>query len=451
MSEDPRQKYISAQCSVIGSMLIDGQVVGAVLHRLGEQHFSGEYRTIYQAIRKLFASGRPVDAVTVGAALGPEYTQLLVEIMDATPTAANVNAYVDIVRDEARRIALNDCGVALANCRDLDLAAQIIAKINRITADQQRAQIMTMEQGLADFYRRQQASSNAIPWGIDKLDLTVQSEPGDFVVVGGYPSAGKTALSLQLAWAQATDKRVGYFSLETKPSKLFDRTVALATGVDFGSIRRHELNDADWATCAAHVVEIKGQKLEIIQSGGMSVPEIQALALAGRYEVIYVDYLQLVRAESTRASEFEQVTQVSKALHTLAQTTGIMVVALSQLTRPNNANGKSKAPGLHSLRQSGQIEQDADAVMLLYLEQDGNPAGRRILRVAKNKDGRAGGSLSLDFDGRRQRFSPIVDGREVQAYYSTVGRAAKEARRAKAKMEAAKLEELQDDDPNMPF
>ena len=193
-------------------------------------------------------------------------------------------------------------------------------------------------------------------------------ERGDFIVLGGYPSAGKTAFSLQLAWNQAKDHRVGYFSLETKPEKIIDRTVASVCGVDFGRIKGHALTQEDWDACAARSKAYTTRKLEVIKAGSLSVTDIQALALAGQYEIIYVDYLQLVEPEDRRRSETEIVAQISKDLHTMAQTTGITVCALSQLSRPEKSGREEKAPGLHSLRQSGQIEQDADGVMLLYKE-----------------------------------------------------------------------------------
>ena len=132
--------------------------------------------------------------------------------------------------------------------------------------------------------------------------------------------------------------------------------------------------------------------------------DIQSLALSGRYEIIYIDYLQLIAPEDRRRSDVEQVTQISKDLHTMAQTTGITVCALSQLSRPQKSGEQEKSPGLHSLRQSGQIEQDADGVILLYKDEPKNPKSLRVLKIAKNKEGEAGGISYLVFDGAHQRF-----------------------------------------------
>lgn len=448
MSDENRQKYLDAQSSVIGSVLIDQRVAGKVIHRLSEGDFTGEFRSIFRVIREKFLAGEPVDPVTVGAALGPEYKRTLLDIMDATPTAANVDAYIALTREKAQLLRLQECGLALSGCHDMDTARELLDKANRAISGRPGIQIMTMAQGLEDFYQRQQEKAETLSWGIGPLDNTLRSEPGDFIVIGGYPSAGKTAFSVQLAWAQAKDRRIGYFSLETKPEKLIDRTVAMVTGVDFGRIKSHTLTEDDWTACACHVMEMKERSLELIKSGGLSAADIQALSLAGRYDVIYVDYLQLIHAENLRRTDFEQVTQISKALHTMAQTTGITVVALSQLTRPERSGQNEKAPGLHSLRQSGQIEQDADGVLLLYKERPDLPDSRRCLKVAKNKEGASGGILNLDFDGATQSFTQSSQSGRIAREQQAIGRAAKRAGRLSAQMS---MTEISGPDPDLPF
>ncbi|MEM5780724.1 MAG: DnaB-like helicase C-terminal domain-containing protein, partial [Lawsonibacter sp.] len=166
----------------------------------------------------------------------------------------------------------------------------------------------------------------------------------------------------------------------------------------------------DWTDCEPRAGVFVGRNLDVVQAGGLSVVDIPALSLAGRYEIIYVDYLQLIAPEDRRRPDFEQVTQISKDLHTMVQTTGITIVALSQLSRPQKSGEQEKSPGLHSLRQSGQIEQDADGVMLLYKEEPNNPRSRRCLKIAKNKEGEAGGIVMLGFDGSHQRFAVSMAG-----------------------------------------
>lgn len=402
-------RYYDAQVGVLGSLLIDApHVAGMVMHRTREEDYTGELRTIFTACRDLFQAGKPIDPVTVRGVVGPEYTKRLHELMEYTPTASNVDAYIDLTIEQAKLYRLQGLSLQLAAAVTLEDAQKLMAQANRILGGRPGVRIVSMEQGFLDFCERQQKPANLIPWGLDRVDETLRVEFGDFIVLGGYPSAGKTALSLQLAWNQAKDRRVGYFSLETKPEKIIDRTVAAVCGVDFGRIKGHGMNEEDWRNCEMKSNTFVGRKLEIIQAGGLSVVDIQSLALAGRYEIIYIDYLQLIEPEDRRRSDVEQVTQISKDLHILAQTTGITVVALSQLSRPQKGGEQEKAPGLHSLRQSGQIEQDADGVMLLYKEEPNNPRSRRCLKIAKNKEGEAGGIAYLVFDGAHQRFKASV-------------------------------------------
>ena len=398
-------QYYTAQRSVIGSLLLDApHVAGMVMHRTRPEDYTGECRTIFEACRELFQAGKPIDATIVRGRIGAAYTDFLVQLMEETPTAANVEVYIDLMVEEAQKVKMQGLAMQVVGSASMEEVRALWAKGDRILGDRPGVKIVTMEQGLLDFYERQRTPANLVPWGLERVDGTLRCEYGDFVVLGGYPSAGKTALSLQLAWTQAKDKRVGYFSLETKPEKMIDRTVTAVCGVDFGRIKARKLEEIDWREIEYRSSSMVGRKLEIIQAGGLSGVDIQALALAGRYDIIYVDYLQLIAAEDRRRSDYEQVTQISKDLHTMAQTTGITVCALSQLSRPQKGGEQEKAPGLHSLRQSGQIEQDADGVLLLYKEEPKNPRSRRCLKIAKNKDGEAGGIAYLVFDGAHQRF-----------------------------------------------
>ena len=408
-------EYYEAQRSVIGSMLIDGEhVAGIVMHRSREEDYTGEYKTLFRACRELFQAGKPVDAVTVADKVGRSSALFLHELMDETPTAANVEVYLDLLVEKSKLLRVQSLAASAVNCISLEEVQKLVEQQQRILGDRPGVKIVTMEQGLLNFYERQRQPANLVPWGMDKIDGTFRCEYGDFIVLGGYPSAGKTAFSLQLAWNQAKDKRVGYFSLETHPDKIIDRTVTAVCGVDFGRIKEHTLQDGDWREIEYRSSAMVGRKLEIIQAGGLSVVDIQALALAGRYDIIYIDYLQLIAPDDRRRSDVEQVTQISKDLHVMAQTTGITVCALSQLSRPQKGGENEKAPGLHSLRQSGQIEQDADGVLLLYKEEPNNPRSHRCLKIAKNKDGEAGGIVYLVFDGAHQRFKPSVVDKPVR-------------------------------------
>ena len=145
--------------------------------------------------------------------------------------------------------------------------------------------------------------------------------------------------------------RVGYFSLETNKSKLIDRAMSHLSQVPLRKIKEEDLNDADWAALAAAGTALASLSIDFIDASGMSVRDIQAIALNKRHQVVVVDYLQLVI--DSGKGRYEQVTNISQGLHTMAQSNGIAVIALAQLSRPEKTNGKLQPPTMSSFRESG--------------------------------------------------------------------------------------------------
>ena len=202
-------------------------------------------------------------------------------------------------------------------------------------------------------------------------------------------------------------------------------------------IKTNGMSDKDWEQAAKVAAEINSRKLEYIPASGMSVSDIQAISYAQRYDVVFVDYLQLVNGRGK--DRFSIVTDISIGLHTMAQSTNIAVIALAQLSRPEKKkDGPTPPPTLSSLRESGQIEQDADIVFMLYRPSFQDQ--RRELMILKNKEGRLG-RLTLDFDGQHQTFS-----RQAADKYAQTRKAIFEAGRAARE----EFQRLPDDTP-VPF
>lgn len=404
------QALLDAQVGVLGSMLIDPATVGTVMARTSARDFRApQYRLVYEAIRSLFNRGAPVDAIAVNAELGGQSSQLLIQLMELTPTAVNCDEYIALLKQCAALDELRTIGEGMMGAQDLDAARTLMERAGAVLSAREELRVVSLRQGLRDFTDRQsqELAPSYLRWEFGLGDYLFV-ERGDFVVVGARPSVGKTAFALQEAFHQAERRRVGFFSLETGDRKLIDRLVANRAGVDMGRIKRHQLTTADCEATAELAHSFEARTLDLIPASSMTVSDIRAVALSRRYEVIYLDYLQLVApaAGSQRLSSFDRVSQISKDLHALSQGTGITVVALSQLSRDKaQTGGKAQPPQLSDLRESGQIEQDADVVLFLSLEDADRPQGRRLLRIAKNKDGLAGGKALLEFDGGSQRFS----------------------------------------------
>ena len=192
--------------------------------------------------------------------------------------------------------------------------------------------------------------------------------------------------------------------------------MACQTHTSFGRIMADKLTEEDFGRVKDCAQVLTAPQLELLEASGMTVSAIGSYAMAHHYDVIMVDYLQKIPAARAGRylSDYERVSQVSSDLQQLGRTTGKTIVALSQLSRPDKRkDGTTPPPSLSSLRQSGQIEQDADIVLLLYKEYQDFAYSRRCLDVAKNKDGVAGVGLLLNFDGDKQRFTKSAGQREA--------------------------------------
>lgn len=373
------------------------------------------------------------------------------QLIEVTPTAANIWEYVDLLKKQSALEGLRDVGHALQTVTRLEDAMELLDKANAIFSTRPGVKRLSAKDLVQDFMDRHGEGKHPeyYSWSFRKLDEGLYSERGDMVIVGGYPSAGKTALALRFAWHMAASHRVGFYSLETKPEKLSDRSVATLAKIDMKTIKHSALTEDLWRQFLSHANSISKSNIDFIPAGGMTVADIRADALAHRYEVIYIDYLQLISVGHTY-NRTEAVTSISIGLHQLAQANNITVVALSQLKRAENSKkGEEIAPDMSSLRESGQLEQDADTIMLLYKETPDDLQSRRVLKVAKNKEGTIG-KIYLDFDGATQTFTESDSTKEVVKHFQEEGRKAKQANKRQQVSGQLPLVEVNDGGP-LPF
>lgn len=439
------QARLDAQHSIIGAMLMADDVIPKVISQCSEEDFEGAARTVFRTIKRMFLDGIAVDPVSLLHALGSDgYREFIIGCMDITPTAANVDQHIRICREQAKIQRANEIGRQLAEMTDFDQIRKLLEIAASLTVDRQSVKIVTMTEALKSFVDRHSRQAEYISWPIKELNSEIFAELGDFIVVGGRPSTGKTALTIQCAYHFAKRYKVGYFSLETSDAKVFDRQISHVARLDMQDIKMSSIPDAGWQAFAEASTEVCAAKLEIIPAAGFSVADIRAIATMRGYEVIIVDYLQLLRAPGENRTA--QVTNISIGLHTMAQSMGVMVVALSQLARQGKDGG---TPGMDALRESGQIEQDADVVMMLNLEEPKKlPQGQnRILRIEKNKEGTCP-QILLSFDGRHQTFAPAKRDKELLSKYVAEG---KKARRRSGQSEMEQFSIITGDDPQMPF
>lgn len=422
MSSD---EWLQAQYSVLGSALIDSDLVAKVIHETTDRDYSGTCQTIYRVMRKQFLEGRTVDPVTVATELGPNHRQFLVELMSVVPSAANLDSYIQICREQAKILAIRNIGLQLSGLEKVEQIRKLLDEANGMLVDKPSLKITTMHDALRSFSERHTKNVEYMTWPVKDLNDRIFAERGDFLIIAGYPSTGKSAWALQCAWHWAARYKVGFFSLETSSEKLFDRQMAAVTGIGMGDIKRNQLSDDDWARFSSMSTEIMKRKLELIPAAGMSVADVRAVTMMRGYQIIIVDYLQLLQGSGINRTE--QVTGISLGLHTLAQSMGVTVVALSQLKRKND----SDSPDMSDLRESGQIEQDADVVMILKLKERNKPDGSRELYIAKNKEGTCP-MIELAFDGKHQTFTKASKTGDVVSKFSADGKKARNRNREAA-------------------
>lgn len=457
-----RDSYTLAQQSVIGSMLIDDRCVPLVISKLREDDFlDPTCRNFFRAIRELAQEGRPVDPVTVTRKLKAEkeYVLWCAEVMQITPTAANIEAYIPEVLEGARiRRFWEMCNQGMV-CPDTEAAAELIRKMSSNLSATDRMPRMTGPELSSDFHARMSSKEKPqyLPWGIPTADRNTYAELGDMILLGGYASSGKTLLSLLMAMTQAkAGYKVGYYSLETGPQKLEDRIFSFLSKVPLWKIKRRELGEDEWKRLAEAMNYFATVcPFDIIQTSVSTVDDIIADAIGHGYQIIYVDYVQLVRISGGREVDgYIRVTAVSQALKGFAQSTNTAVVALAQLTRPPGEEQKGKAPAMptmHAFKESGQLEQDADVAFLVFPSDRKNNNSTRLFRIAKNKEGARPEPVELAFYGDTQTMVELERQQDhsVASELSAKGRAIKQANRAKAQQ--AEFRELRDGESDIPW
>ena len=439
-------EWLNAQHSVLGAALIEPCLVPKIMQETSERDYQGGCLMVYTAIRKLFLAGETVDPVTVANAVPAELRGFLIQLMEITPTVANVDRYIAICREQSRINSIQDIAHRILATDNSEQMKKLLEEAAGMMVDRSSVKVVTMNDALASFYDRHTKQVQYLTWPIRVLDDYIFSELGDFIILGGYPSSGKSCYALQCAWHWARNYKVGFFSLETSSQKLFDRQMASVANLNMGDIKRNSLSKDDWDKLGSMTVDIVNRNLELIPAAGYTPADVKAMTMQRGYQIIFVDYLQLLQAPGKNRTE--QVTAISIALHTMAQSLGVTVVALSQLAR----HGKDREyPDMSDLRESGQIEQDADLIMLLSLEDKENNKGPRILDIAKNKEGERAKTL-LAFDGAHQTFSHQKKDSATLGKFIADGKRARSRHRAQTDAPSdQQLKIMMEGDKQLPF
>lgn len=400
---------LEAQVAVLGSLLLEPKISGEVFNRLIPESFSDStYRSIFAAAREVFFDGRGIDPVVVLDRLGEAYKPVLADIMRMTPTAANYGIYVDVMLEQSRLRKLKSIGMELMNAPDYETGLQTLARAEGLLSKRENKRTSTYTEMIHEFLDRQESEEppDYIDWGIPQLNR-LHVSPGRFIIIGADSSVGKTAFALQLAVNIARKgKRVGFLSYETSRADAIDRILANTANIILSRSKERKLTGRDFFRVNAEGVASVNIPLEVMEAAECTVDELKAEILARRYDVVFIDYLQLVPT-AVSGARWQDVGAVSMALHSMAQRLGVTVVALSQVTLPDkNKDGVRPHVRKDNLRESRQLKMDADIILMLDYESTGRMGGTRILIVDKNKDGPLA-EMRLSFDAKHMRFAVL--------------------------------------------
>ena len=383
-----------AERSVIGAMILDQEAIGAAMELIsGEDFYQKQFQVLFEAMTELYNEGKAVDLVTIQNRLKekgapPEISSLeyVGDLMNATPTSANVRSYAQIVADKAqlrRLIRVNE------DITNTCYAGQ--EKVDVIMEETERQVFQVLQRrGGADFVpirevvitaleRIQAASRNkgsvtGLASGFTDLDYkTAGFQDSDLILIAARPSMGKTAFVLNIAQYMAFKKErtVAVFSLEMSKEQLMNRLLAMESKVDAQLLRNGNLSDTDWESLLDSANIIGNSKLIIDDTPGISVAELRTKCRKYKLEhdldIVMIDYLQLMQGKGRSESRQQEISEISRSLKEIARELQIPVIALSQLSRAVEQRPDHR-PMLSDLRESGAIEQDADVVMFLYRE-----------------------------------------------------------------------------------
>ena len=385
----------------LGALMIRPEFAPEALSALNIDDFPADLQSVFAALSGFCELKGTLDTVQVCAKY-PDLKDIVLacasecEAECVRITRENVESWVQIIKEQAALARVQGIAVqitsSLTTFADLpDLYSQMG---EALTLDREEQDFKPIGELVDNYIRKLDEKPQYIPSGIPVLDKHLHLVPGNLFIIGGRPSAGKTALSLQMACEQARKGyRVCYFSLETDPDTLTARIIANRLAVPLADVKAKSVPQSDLDGLA----ELHKLPLFVRSASGKGAGWVKAQAQRMRAQVVFIDYLQLLRQAGAK-DRYTAVTQLSMDLHELAQTTGILVVALAQLNR----NAAHAAPSTADLKESGQLEQDGDAILLL--SSDGE---QYKCVLAKNKEGKIG-EIPLTFDKTRQRFLAVT-------------------------------------------
>jgi len=407
---------LEGEQAVLGSILIDPDCVKEVVDKLRpEDFYLRQNREIFETICSMFTYARPIDGITVAEEMQKNGTYdegttraYLAQLMEITPTAANVMEYAAIVRDKAllRAVAqaASEITAMVQAAATLEAAEQRIFAIRRGQGAQSMVPVRQVLPDVLDRLSEMSESPSGLPGlstGLSMLDTKITGlNKSDLILLAARPGMGKTSMALNMALnvARGTETTVAVFSLEMSKEQLVMRLLSAEALVENNRLRTGDLRETDWEKIADAATVLNRLDIRIDDNPLLSVADMNAKCR--RLEnlgLVVIDYLQLMTSAGGKGYGGENrqqvVSDISRTLKIMAKELNVPVLCLSQLSRANEKR-EDKRPMLSDLRESGAIEQDADIVLFLYRDdyynEDSEKRNIAECIVAKNRHGETG-------------------------------------------------------------
>ncbi len=427
---------IDAEQAVLGGLMLDEHAWERIADKLGEEDFyRRDHRLIFRAIGDLASKNQPCDAVTLGewfesSGLADEVggVAYVIQLANATPSAANILAYAGIVREKSVLRQLIEAGTQIVGDgfqpegrKSEEILAEAEQRVFHIAETgargkksyvEMRAAVHEAFQILSRRYESKDAVTGLATGFADLDELTSGLQPADLIIVAARPSMGKTALAVNMAEHAAIKSRkaVAIFSMEMSASQLAFRLISSLGRIDQQHLRNGDLAEEDWPRVTSAITLLSETKILIDDTPALSPAELRARArrMKRQYDLglIVVDYLQLMAVPGNKENRATEISEISRGLKALAKELNIPVIALSQLNRSLEQR-TDKRPVMADLRESGAIEQDADLILFIYRDEyydkDSADKGLAEIIIGKQRNGPTG-TVKLTFLGRYTRF-----------------------------------------------
>lgn len=431
---------IDAERSVLGGLMLDNRAWDQIVDRLRESDFyRNEHRLIFNIMAKLVAQNKPMDVLTVSDALREMHSLeqvggqvYLFELANNTPSAANIHAYADIVRERSvlRQLisAANEIAENAFNPQGRSIVQLLDGAERTVFAISEQGSRGSGPVNIKDFLAKtmdridtlfhSNTPITGIPTGYhDFDDMTSGLQPSDLVIIAGRPSMGKTTLAMNIAEHVAIKSRspVLIFSMEMPGEAIVMRLLSSLCRIDQLRIRTGKLADEDWPRISSTVSMLSDAPLFVDDTPGLSPAELRARARRltkehGQLGLIVVDYLQLMQVPGFNENRTAEISEISRSLKGLAKELNVPVIALSQLNRGLEQRA-DKRPVMSDLRESGAIEQDADLIVFIYRDEVYNEnsaeKGTAEIIIAKQRNGPIG-KVRLTFIGQYTCFENYI-------------------------------------------